>query len=327
VPSHRKRPTSQPTRRPQVAGLRRPGSKPSPRPRPAPYSAQHEDVHVDEQFADGTQEPVDAAPTVDEPEVQGSPADAPESVEVGAAEADEADAVEVAEPEAPPSTRPSPRRKSRDTGVPRPTTEQEIEVAPPIEETGGAQPGPTRRRDEVPFWIAVTLAALLAIGAGLAAWQYFEARGVTTNSAQTDAQTTTEVREGIREAVEKLFSYDYSKLADRDELVNEFIASDKLQDHFTTLNCAVEEQAPKQKLATLTKVSYSAITDLQGDTARALVYVESAWERRSTDQKGSGAGSLDITAQRVDGTWKLAEIDILGGQTGKEPDDPPAKCK
>lgn len=317
MPSHRRRPTPPPARRPQVAGLRRPGSKPSPR--PTPYSAQHEDLHTDEQFSDGTQapvEPYDAAPVVDEPGAE-------------AVETEDA-AVEVAEPETAPSPRPSPRRKTRNTGVIRPTTEDEIELAPPIEEAGELSAGPPRPRDEVPLRIGMALAALFTIAAVVFAALFIIAKSstgdATANLAHTDATATRQAQEEITSAVQTLFSYDYSKLVDRDKQVNDLLASDKLRDQFTTLNCAVQEEAPKQKIATLTKVSFGAITNLQDDTAQALVFVENAWERKSTKQQGSGAGSLGITAKRVDGKWKLTEIDILGGETGAKP-KVPAKCK
>lgn len=328
MPSHRRRPTPPPARRPQVAGLRRPGSKPSPRPRPTPYSAQHEDLHTDEQFADGTQapvEPFDVAPAVDEPA-----AEAVETAEPETLEADDAEAVKTAEPEAAPGPRPTPRRKARDTGVIRPTTEDEIELAPPIEEAAELPSGPSRPRDEVPFRIGMALAALFTVAALVFAVLFivakFSSSDATANRAHTDASATQQAEKEINGAVQTLFSYDYSKLVDRDKQVNDLLGSDKLRDQFTTLNCAVKEEAPKQQIATLTKVSFSAITQLQDDTAEALVFVENAWERKSTKQQGSGAGSLGITAKRVDGTWKLTEIDILGGETGQKP-KVPAKCK
>lgn len=328
MPSPRRRPTPQ-SRRPQVAGLRRPGGKPSPAPRtarPTPYSAQHEDLSADEQFADGTQAPVEPRDLHTEPEAP----EAPDTTE--AAEPESADADEPAEPEATtteePAARPAPRRKARDTGAPRPTIESDVQTAPSIEEMQAAPSGAGggSSRNQTPFWIAVAVAVLFAIGAGLLAWQYFSASGVTQNQAQSDPIASSQAQEEIVSAVQTLFSYDYSKLDGRDDEVNGLLASDKLRKQFKTLNCAVNEQAPKQKIVTATRVSYSAVTDLTDTTAKAIVFVENVWERKSTKQREAGAGSLGVSAELVDDKWKLTDLTVHGGQAGKEP-KVPAKCK
>lgn len=308
-----------------MAGLRRPGSKPSPRPRPTPESPQQEDLSADEQFADGTHAPAEAWDAIAD-----APVTEPEAPAEAEPEQPEAE-LEPEEPEEPEETRqaskPTPRRKARDGGVARPTSAEEIEVAPPIEETHGAPAGSSGGAgNNTPFWIAVTLAVLFAVGAGLLGWQYFSAAGTTENKAQSDPISSSQAKEEIAAAVQTLFSYDYSKLDGRDDEVNKLLASEKLRKQFKTLNCAVNEEAPKQKIQTATRVSYSAITELTGDTAKAIVFVENVWERKSTKQQDAGAGSLGVSAKLVDGKWKLTDIKIHGGQAGKEP-TVPAKCK
>lgn len=328
MPSHRKRPTPQPARRPQVAGLRRPGTpgaKPSPRPRPAPYSAQSEDLHTDEPaevFDDPTlassdaDTSVDTADTVAEPEVEDVvEADAPTEVEAEPLDADTAEA----------APRPAPRSKARDTGVLRPTSEGEVEVAPALEDDDRLTPR-AAKSSTAPFWIAVTLAVLLAAGAGVLGWLYFSASDVSDNQAQVDAMASNRAEEEISAAVQTLFSYDYTKLKGRDEQVNDLLASDKLRDQFATLNCAVKDQAPKQQLSTASRVSYAAITDLRDDTAKAMVFVESVWERKSTKQRDAGAAALGVTAKLVGDSWKITDINFYDRKPGGEP-GVPAKCK
>lgn len=322
MPAHRRRPTPQPSRRPQVAGLRRPGERPTPRPRPRPYSAQEEDTQADELPADGTQAPTDfveeapAAP-VAEPEV-------PDDEQPEVAEETELEPDEVASVPAAPS-RPAPRAKARDTGVLKPGSEQEIEPGPEAADLP-TPPARTRPRDAMPFLIAVALGVVFAIAAGLLAWQYFDARSVSENKAQVDPLTSDQIQTDVKEAIKTLFSYDHSKLEGRAEDVNDVLASGKLKDQFAALNCAVEDQAPKQQIITSTQVSYSAVTEQTDDTAKLIVFVENVWERKSTKQKGSGAGSLGVTAKMVGDEWKIEKLDIYGGETGKEP-KVPDKCK
>lgn len=333
MPSHRKRPTPQPARRPQVAGLRRPGTTPSQRPRPAPYSAQHEDLHTDEPaevFDDPALAPSEVDDAVDtvaapEPEVD-------DTVEDSAAEDVVEDAVDVeAEPldadadTAEAAPRPTPRSKARDTGVLRPTSEGEVEVAPALEDDARLT-SRAAKSDAAPFWIAVTLAVLLAAGAGVLVWLYFSASDASDNKAQVDAMASNRAEEEISAAVQTLFSYDYTKLKGRDEQVNDLLASDKLRDQFATLNCAVADQAPKQQLSTASRVSYAAITDMRDDTAKAMVFVESVWERKSTKQRDAGAAALGVTAKLVGDSWKITDINFYDRKPGGEP-GVPAKCK
>lgn len=79
MPSHRKRSTPPPARRPQVAGLRKPQSKPSPqpRPRPTPYSAQYEDLVDEHEGTAVDAEPVTPEREHEEPESRPSPAPEP----------------------------------------------------------------------------------------------------------------------------------------------------------------------------------------------------------------------------------------------------------
>lgn len=339
MPPSRRRPTPQPGRRPHVAGLRRPGTKPSPRPRPTPQATQDDvstDTTVEEQFVDGTQSPEEPADVyTDTPDVhEDAPAEPEEAVapaeEPAEATAVDAEAAEPAELEAPedePEAAPlrTPRRKARDTGTARPTSVDEVKVEPePAKEPEPAASG--TGRNSSPLWLAVTLAVVFAVIAGLAAWQYFSAGGVSENKAQADPISSGQAQEEIVAAVQTLFSYDYTKLEGRDDDVAALLQSDKLRKQFATLECAVKDQAPKQKIVTATRVSYSAVTELTDSTAKAIVFVENVWERKSTKQQEASAGSLGVTAQLVGDRWKLTELKVHGGEVGEEP-PVPAKCK
>lgn len=330
MPTPRRRPSPYPTRRPYVAGRRKPGGgKSSPRPRPAPYSAQLEDLTGTEETAARTTEAVGAeeTPTADakaagasaEPVEEQAAAEGAEP-EARAAEVDDR-AAEPAEPE----PRRVPRSKSRDTGRLRPTKEEDVDTTA---EPASVRPVTARKQREsgssrrVPFWTAVVAAVVFAAFAGIAAWQYYSAADLIGNKAQIDPITTSQAKKEIDAAVETLFTYDYRDLDGRDDEVNELLASDKLRKQFATLNCAIQKQAPKQKTVSATKVSYSAVTALTDDTARAIVFVENMWERKSAGQTEKSSGSLAVTARLVDDQWKIADLEIHGGDTGEDPEVP-----
>lgn len=357
MPAPRRRPSPYPSRRPYVAGRRRPtGGKPSPRPRPAPYSAQYDDVLAGEEKEsarpDAARETVetepetaqrtgeaepDAAPGAAEAEPETTPATAEAETahdtvvaEPATAESTEEPAREAEKAEAPaPKERRVPRAKSRDTGTLRPTREEDVattakaDTRRSVEREPKAEPGKSRA---TAFWVAVALAVVFAVAAGIAAWRYFAAASLVENKAQTDPISTSQAQKDINAAVEKLFTYNYRELDEREDEVNELLATDKLRKHFATLNCAVEQQAPKQKIISATKVSYSAITELTDDTARAIVFVENMWERKSTKQVETSSGSLVVNAQLVDNQWKVSDLQIHGGNTGDEP-EVPEKCR
>lgn len=285
MPSHRKRSTPQPARRPQVAGLRKPQSKPSPqpRPRPTPYSAQYEDL-VDEH--EGTA--VDAEPVTPEREHE--------------------------EPESRPS--PAPRPKSRDTGKPKPATADSMAAAPePAEEPeapAASRAGDGEGRDKAVVSIIAVLALVFALIAGFFAFKLVDAYSTTSNQAISDAVGTEGVQKDVTAAVESLLSYDYNKIDEHEKTARSLLVTDQVRDEFDKLYGDVKKKAPEQKIVLVTKVSYSSVLELDGDTAKVLLFVEQSASREGTDQKSSGGGQLTVDAQLQDGKWRLAGINTYG---------------
>lgn len=263
MPSHRKRSTPQPARRPQVAGLRKPQSKPSPqpRPRPTPYSAQHEDL-VDEREATA----VDAEPVTPERELE--------------------------EPE----SRPRPAPRPRDTGTPKPATADSVGEG----------------RDKAVVSIIAVLALVFALIAGFFAFKLIDVYSTTSNQAISDAVGTEGVQKEVTAAVESLLSYDYNKIDEHEKTARSLLVTDQVRDEFDKLYGDVKKKAPEQKIVLVTKVSYSSVLELDGDTAKVLLFVEQSASRKGTDQKSSGGGQLTVDAQLQDGKWRLAGINTYG---------------
>lgn len=285
--SHRKRVSAQPSRRPQVAGLRKPASKPSPqpRPRPTPYSAQHEDL-----VEDLHQEPNGAEP---------SPV----------AEPDEAAEVK-------PSPRPAPRPKAPDTGSAKPVAVEQADLRSdePAEAAHSAAAPAAVGESKAKAIVSITavLALIFAVAAGFFAYKLVNVNSVTDNRAISDAVGTEQVQQEVSAAVETLLSYDYTKIGEHEKNARSLLVTDQVREEFDALYGDVKKKAPEQKLVLVTKVSYSSVLELDDDTAKVLVFVEQSASRKGTDQKSSGGGQLTISAQQQDGKWRLAGIDTYG---------------
>jgi Mce-associated membrane protein len=288
-----------PSRRPRVAGLRRPGSGPG------------ED--------DPREEQVEAV----------SPA-GPEQ-DIGAAES--------TEPTTPsqspsPSPRPSPRRKARDAGVAKPASEAEAgsvaaeqtepeAVEPPTATDSAATAGSGRRRGSPKALIAALLIVAVAF-AGLAVFfriEGNEATAATSNEALLDAAKTAQVKEEVSTAVERLFSYDFNDIAKTENAAKELLVTDEVRQQYEQQFAEVKRLAPEQKMVVTTTVTRSGVIMLDGDRAKVLLFADQTSTRTDQDQTSAGGAQLSVNAELRDGKWKITNIDTYNDV----PQPPPAE--
>ncbi len=312
-PSRRRIPAAQrptPTRRPKVAGLR----KPSPTKRvPEP-----------------TEETGSPAETTSEAEeaVEPRPERAPESV------SSDASAPAPSEDEGPRETesdRPRPRPKTRDRGTVRPTDTEEAggsdenaaattsralrgsadESAEPDSE--GAAAAPRSRRTGYPV-LAALLAATLVL-AGLAVFfktKYDEVTRLTGNTAMVDVAATAEVKQAMEDAAQRLFSVNYQNMEATKEAADAAKANEEVRSTYDALMGDYRREAQKQKIVVTTTAVRSAVVLLDGDRARVMVYVDQVATRAGQDQPMGGPAAMWFEAERRDGTWKVAGLDVYG---------------
>jgi Mce-associated membrane protein len=283
-----------PSRRPRVAGLRRPGSGPG-----------EDDPH---------EEQVEAV----------SPA-GPEQ-DIGAAES--------TEPTPSPSPRPSPRRKARDAGVAKPASEAEAgSVAAEQTERGAAEPptatdfaataGSGRRRGSPKALIAALLIVAVAF-AGLAVFfriEGNEATAATSNEALLDAAKTAQVKEEVSTAVERLFSYDFNNIAKTENAAKELLVTDEVRQQYEQQFAEVKRLAPEQKMVVTTTVTRSGVIMLDGNRAKVLLFADQTSTRTDQDQTSAGGAQLSVNAELRDGEWKITNIDTYNDV----PQPPPAE--
>lgn len=270
TPPNRRRPTPtpapQPARRPQVAGLRKPGVQPSPRPRP---------TAPEEQAAPGQQSPQQPAPQQQTPQQQ------------------------------------APQQSGAPTWEPSSGGRPPAGPAPAWTPTGGA---PARRRSPVNVFTPLAaglgvVSVLLIVAAVIFGYNYFSVKNTLANKALVDPAATVEVKQSVTSAVESLFSYDYKDIAKTEKAANELLTNDKVRNVYNGLLGEVKRNAPKQKIVVTSRVSRIAVIDLGENSARLLVFVDQSSIREGTNQANSGGGQLTVSAERVDGVWKIADLD------------------
>ncbi|GAA1243994.1 hypothetical protein GCM10009676_32120 [Prauserella halophila] len=333
-PSPQPRPT--PSRRPKVAGLRKPGST--------------EDVEATETGETG--ETAGAAETVEAAEsAEGAgtarsgraraEADSEPEDETGTAgdrdtddaddtddtddtddrDTDDADAGSAGA--AKPAPSPGPRRKAKDGGRAKPANLDEAET---LEADEPGAPAATavrklgtrstsRRRPGFAAVAVLLVAGLLLAGAAV----FFqikgsEARAATSNTALVDGPATAEVKEAMEKAAERLFSIDHNNLGKTEEAAEELLAGGEVEQKYDALMGEIKRLAPEQKIVVTVHAARSAVVNLDGDRARVMVLIDQAATRPSDDQPAVGGAAMWLETEKRDGEWKVTNLDTYAAQ-------------
>ncbi|WP_369204114.1 hypothetical protein [Streptomyces sp. PU-14G] len=191
--------------------------------------------------------------------------------------------------------------------------------------------------------LLLVCAALTLLLGGFAAWAATEAAGLrdaasARNTALADAARTSQVKGEVTSAVNALFSYDHAKPEKNEDAARRLLTGKAVEQHRELL-AAVRKQGREQKLVLTTTVTDSAVTALEGDRARVLLFAdqhsartgargeekakpdEKKPDQKKPDQKKADGGAegdatysgamLAVNAVRQDGAWKIAAIDTL----------------
>jgi Mce-associated membrane protein len=152
--------------------------------------------------------------------------------------------------------------------------------------------------------------------AGLGFWFESRARDVRLNEALVDTGGTTEVSGQAREAVEKAFSYNFADVAATENAANELLVG-QAKCQYNAIFGPVKTLAPEQKLVVSVKVVSSGVTSLAGDRATVLLFLDQVTTRTTDNQTGGGIAMMRVGAQRVDGRWKVDNMEMFG-QSGDQ---------
>ncbi len=163
--------------------------------------------------------------------------------------------------------------------------------------------------------LPVVLGVVAVLLGGLAVWFAEEANALrdgpgSHNAALTDAARTSEVKGKVTDAVNTIFSYDYTNTAKTEQAAKTLLTGKAVQQYDAML-AQVRAQAPKQKLVLTTTVTDGSVETLEGDSARVLLYADQRNTRTTGKDTTYAAAMLAVDAVRRDGTWKIAAIDTL----------------
>jgi Mce-associated membrane protein len=182
--------------------------------------------------------------------------------------------------------------------------------APPLPTDIEEVAKPPRRLTGVATLVA--LLAALAIAVGLGAWFRGEANqlvgSVATNEALVDPAATAEVSAQIREAVRRVYSYDFAQLDANERAANEVVTGGFVAD-FRQKFARVRDQAPGQQAVVVATVPALAVKMLDGNQAVVMVFLDQEAHQAGRDKPLLATGRLSITAQRVGGSWKIANAE------------------
>ncbi|WP_233223539.1 hypothetical protein, partial [Amycolatopsis sp. CA-128772] len=227
-----------------------------------------------------------------------------EDTQVFAAVGTEEPQVDALTGEAP--ARPAPRRKQRDTGIAKPTSEAEVVEDPePAEQAAGS-------KVQKPYLVAGALVLVALILGGLAYWFHAkeqEISSATSNTALLDVAKTAQVKDAVSKAAEALFSYDYNNIKKTEDAANDLLANDDVKNKYNSLMGEVKRLAPQQKMIVTCKVTRAAVIMLNGDLAKVMVFVDQTSTRTDTKKTTAGTAQLHLNAQLQGDKWKITDMD------------------
>ncbi|WNV90910.1 hypothetical protein [Umezawaea sp. Da 62-37] len=329
MPPPRRRPVpSTPAYRPKVAGLRKQAGTP---PAGTPSAAV-------EPVVEPTAPEVVAREPVVAPVVDSAPADAPEQVDAEPAELEtaeptvvesetaepetaEAEVVEAEEDAGPATAKPVGRGERKSTGVPSPSPRKDAEAdaeSDAADAADTAEPLPVEfvAKGRSPLLLPLVLVLVAALLGGLGLWFRSMDRGGPLNEALVDTGGTTEVSGQAREAVEKAFSYNFADVDATEKAAGDLLVG-KAKCQYDAIFGPVRSLAPEQKLVVTVKAVSSGVTSLSGDRATVLLFLDQVTTRTTDNQTGGGIAMMRVGAQRVDGRWKVDNMEMFG-QTGDQ---------
>ncbi|WP_186817161.1 hypothetical protein, partial [Pseudonocardia sulfidoxydans] len=231
-------------------------------------------------------------------------------------------------------TRPAPaRRRSRPRGVAavvpartqRPADEEpDAELVDPEKAAPDTtdEPATTSLLDRLPVattrkataLVAAVAVVLLGAAAFLGVSWWRTAHSVAAgNTALVDVATTAQVSQQLGDAVKKIYSFDYTRLDQNEKTARDVITPD-FQADYDTLFEQVRTLGTQQQAVVTATISQIAVREIHGDTAVAVVFVDQqATKAASTDGRtqAASAGRLTVTGKRVDGVWKVADVQVL----------------
>jgi Mce-associated membrane protein len=144
----------------------------------------------------------------------------------------------------------------------------------------------------------------------LVAGHGLRATAATANTALVDKSASASVQRAVTSAVEVIFSYSYADVAKTHKAAQAVLTGAAIR-QYDQLFALVEQQAPKEQLVVVTKVTSTGVELLTGDRARILVFANQQDTRAGTSQASYSGAMFAVTAVNRDGHWLISNINTF----------------
>ncbi|MFI0351202.1 hypothetical protein [Actinomadura sp. 9N407] len=168
-------------------------------------------------------------------------------------------------------------------------------------------------------WPAVLATVTVLLG-GMTVWSHQQAESLrdapaARNAALADAARTSEVKGGVTDIVNTVFSYDHADIAKTERAARTLLVGKAVQ-QYDAMFAPVRRQAPQERLVLTTTVTDGAVKMLQGDRARLLIFADQRSTRGSDGRTSYAAAMLAVDAVRRSGRWQISDIDTFTAPRG-----------
>jgi Mce-associated membrane protein len=161
--------------------------------------------------------------------------------------------------------------------------------------------------------IVLTLALLVGAGASAGAAAQEDPVSGPKNHALLDTGATRELLARARTVSEELFTFTYTDLTAHEAKFAELTTGD-FSRRYAELFESIVSQARTQQLSLRSTVADLAVRQLDDEGAEVLVFLDQTSTRADTGAQNVGKAMFLASLERVGGTWKFANLDLLVDQ-------------
>jgi len=174
------------------------------------------------------------------------------------------------------------------------------------------RPAETRARRSVPTVVLAGALVVLAASAVVFGVANASLRGTPSaqNTALVDIGATAQVAQQVSDDLKTVFSYDYARL-DQNEAAARAAITPDFTTQYNQLFGQVRQLAPQQQAVLTATVQSVAVREITGDRAVLVVFLDQQATRAKPGNQPAqvaASGRLTVSAQLVDGTWKLSDV-------------------
>jgi Mce-associated membrane protein len=156
--------------------------------------------------------------------------------------------------------------------------------------------------------VPAAAAALLVLAGGGFFYGAHQLRSTPSaeNRSLTDAEATSRVAGDVGNALARVFSYTPDGLAATERTARSVLAG-RAERQYTELMSRIRADLAKQSVTLSTQAVRTGVIELDGDSARLLVFLDQITHRGKAGTT-SAAAQLTVTARRQGDQWRIVDI-------------------